>query len=76
MLTLEQVGRRLDVHRSTVVRKILAGETRAARVGNRHRVPYSEFQRFRDPKMGQRDGSFGPRVDRKNRPRLVAAAAT
>lgn len=48
MLTPEQVGRRMNMHRSTVVRKILAGEVRAVRVGNRHRIPYSEFQRFRD----------------------------
>ena len=48
MLTPEQVGRRLNMHRSSVVRKILTGEIRAVKVGNRHRIPYSEFQRFRD----------------------------
>lgn len=48
MLTPEQVGRRLNLHRSTIVRKIFAGEIRAVKVGNRHRIPYSEFQRFRD----------------------------
>lgn len=48
MLTPEQMGRRLGVHRSTIARKILAGDIRAVKVGNRHRIPYSEFQRFRD----------------------------
>lgn len=48
MLSPEQVGRRLGMHRSTVVRKILAGDIAAVKVGNRHRIPYSEFQRFRD----------------------------
>lgn len=48
MLTPDEVGRRLNMHRSTVVRKILAGEIRAVKVGNRHRIPYTEFQQFRD----------------------------
>lgn len=48
MLTPEQLGRRLGVHRSTIARKILAGEIRATKVGNRHRVPYSEFRRYRE----------------------------
>ena len=45
MLTPEQMARRIGVHRSTITRKILAGEIRAMKVGNRHRVPYLEFQR-------------------------------
>ena len=48
MLTPEQVGRRMNMHRSTVVRKISAGEIKATKVGNRHRIPYSEFLRFRE----------------------------
>jgi len=48
MLTPEQMARRLGVHRSTITRKILAGEIRAVKVGNRHRVPYSEFHRYRE----------------------------
>lgn len=48
MLTPQQIADRLGVHRSTITRKILAGEISAVRVGNRHRVPYSEFRRFRD----------------------------
>lgn len=48
MLTPAEVRRRLNLHRSTVVRRILAVEIRAVKVGNRHRIPYSEFQRFRD----------------------------
>ena len=35
-------------NQSVISSKILAGEVRAVRVGNRHRIPYSEFQRFRD----------------------------
>lgn len=53
MLTPEQMGHRLGVHRSTVVRRILAGEIHAVKVGNRHRVPYSEFLRCREEMLGE-----------------------
>ena len=47
MLTPEQVGRRMNMHRSTIVRRILSGDIQAVKVGNRHRIPYAEFDRFR-----------------------------
>lgn len=46
MLTPEQVAERLGVSRSTISRKIKAGELRAVKVGNRNRIPYEEFERF------------------------------
>ncbi|MDR0591847.1 MAG: helix-turn-helix domain-containing protein [Bifidobacteriaceae bacterium] len=47
MLTPAQVGRRLGVSRSTVTRRIAKGEIHAVMVGNRHRIPYPEYQRIR-----------------------------
>lgn len=63
MLTPEQVGRRMNMHRSTVVRKILAGEIRAVKVGNRHRIPYSEFQRFRESALDRLARVSAPDVE-------------
>lgn len=63
MLSPEQVGRRLNMHRSTVVRKILAGEIHAVKVGNRHRIPYSQFQRFRDEVLDQIARQSAPDVE-------------
>jgi excisionase family DNA binding protein len=45
MLTPAQVGRRLGLSRSTVTRRIARGEIHAVMVGNRHRIPYPEYQR-------------------------------
>ena len=60
MLTPEQMARRLGIHRSTITRKILAGEIRALKVGNRHRVPYSEFHRYREDTL---DRTSAPDVE-------------
>ncbi|WP_448071815.1 helix-turn-helix domain-containing protein [Georgenia yuyongxinii] len=46
MMTPEQVADALGVSRSTVSRKIKAGEIRAVKVGNRNRIPYDEFERY------------------------------
>lgn len=46
MLTPEQVADALGVSRSTISRKIKAGEIRAIKVGNRNRVSYDEFERY------------------------------
>ena len=46
--TAQQAAQRLNMSRSTVLRKIAAGEIRAVQVGNRHRIPYTEFTRFRE----------------------------
>lgn len=63
MLTPEQMGRRLGVHRSTIARKILAGEIRAVKVGNRHRVPYSEYQRYREGMLDTLTRASAPDVE-------------
>jgi len=63
MLTPEQMARRLGIHRSTITRKILAGEIRALRVGNRHRVPYSEFLRYREDMLDRITRASAPDVD-------------
>jgi excisionase family DNA binding protein len=52
MLTPEQVAEAMGVSRSTISRKIKAGELHAVKVGNRNRVPYEEFERFWDKTMG------------------------
>ena len=51
MLTPEQVAEAMGVSRSTISRKIKAGEIHAVKVGNRNRVPYEEFERFWDATM-------------------------
>ena len=51
MMTPEQVADTMGVSRSTISRKIKAGELRAVKVGNRNRVPYEEFERFWDATM-------------------------
>lgn len=48
MLTPQQMADRLGVNRSTISRKIAAGEISSVKVGNRHRIPYSEYQRYRE----------------------------
>lgn len=52
MLTPEQVADAMGVSRSTISRKIKAGEINAVKVGNRNRVPYEEFERFWNKTMG------------------------
>ncbi|HEY8717258.1 excisionase family DNA-binding protein [Pengzhenrongella sp.] len=51
MLTPEQVAEALGVSRSTISRKIKAGQIRAVKVGNRNRIPYEEFERYWDQVM-------------------------
>ena len=52
MMTPEQVADAMGVSRSTVSRKIKAGQLRAVKVGNRNRIPYEEFERFWRQTMG------------------------
>lgn len=52
MMTPEQVADTMGVSRSTISRKIKAGELRAVKVGNRNRIPYEEFERFWRKTMG------------------------
>lgn len=51
MLTPAQVADRLNLSRSTISRKIKAGEIRTVRVGAHHRIPLSEFYAFHDRLM-------------------------
>lgn len=46
VLTPAQVADLVGMSRSTISRKIAAGELRSMKVGNRHRIPYGEFERF------------------------------
>jgi len=41
----EEAAQRLMISRSTVCRRIADGEIKAVKVGNRHRIPYTEIQR-------------------------------
>lgn len=52
MMTPEQVADTMGVSRSTISRKIKAGELRAVKVGNRNRIPFEEFERFWRQTMG------------------------
>jgi excisionase family DNA binding protein len=51
LLTPEQIASMTGVSRSTISRKIKAGEIRAVKVGNRNRIPYDEFHRYWDDAM-------------------------
>jgi excisionase family DNA binding protein len=51
LFTPAQAARKLMVSRSTVSRRIAAGEIRAVRVGNRHRIPYAELERVWNQSM-------------------------
>ncbi|MCL2849055.1 MAG: helix-turn-helix domain-containing protein [Micrococcales bacterium] len=46
-LTPAQTAERLGLSRATVSRRIAAGEIATIKVGNRHRIPVTEYQRFR-----------------------------
>jgi len=63
MLTPEQMGRRMGIHRSTVVRKIESGQIRAVMVGTHHRIPYSEFLRFRDQGLDRMTRAVAPEIE-------------
>jgi len=46
-LTPAEMAERLGVSRTTISRRIAAGQIKALQVGNRHRVPVAEYDRFR-----------------------------
>ena len=52
MMTPAQVADAIGVSRSTISRKIAAGELRAVKVGNRNRIPFEEFERFWQATIG------------------------
>jgi excisionase family DNA binding protein len=51
MMTPAQVARGLMMSRSTVSRKIAAGEIHSVKVGNHHRIPYQEYRRVWEQTM-------------------------
>ena len=51
MVTPEEAARMLMVSRSTISRRIAAGEIRATKVGNRNRIPYAEVRRAWEQQM-------------------------
>jgi excisionase family DNA binding protein len=52
MMTPAEVARGLMMSRSTVSRKIAAGDIHSVKVGNRHRIPYQEYRRVWKQTMG------------------------
>jgi excisionase family DNA binding protein len=53
LMSTEEVARGLNVSRSTVSRRIAAGQIQSVKAGNRHRVPYQEFRRLWEESMGR-----------------------
>ncbi len=51
MMTPSEVAQGLMMSRSTVSRKIAAGEIKSVKVGNRHRIPYQEYRRVWEQTM-------------------------
>ncbi|MDR1431078.1 MAG: helix-turn-helix domain-containing protein [Propionibacteriaceae bacterium] len=51
MMTPAEVAVRLNMSRSTVSRKIAAGEIHSVMVGSHHRIPYQEFRRVWEEMM-------------------------
>ena len=49
----EQLARRLNVSRSTILRRIAADEIQAEKVGSHHRISYAEYERLWDQMMDQ-----------------------
>lgn len=52
-MTPSEVAHRLGLSTSTVSRRIKAGQIRSIKVGNRHRIPVSEYDAFRRALMDQ-----------------------
>jgi excisionase family DNA binding protein len=46
-VTPAEMAESIGVSRATIQRRILAGEIRSERRGNRHRIPLDEVERFR-----------------------------
>lgn len=47
-MTPEQMAASVGLSRTAIMRRIKNGEIRTERVGNRHRIPLAEVERFRD----------------------------
>lgn len=46
LLSPAEVAKRLDMSRSTVLRRIADGDLKATKVGTHHRIPLAEFERY------------------------------
>ncbi|MDR1189519.1 MAG: helix-turn-helix domain-containing protein [Bifidobacteriaceae bacterium] len=63
MLTPDELARRLMVSRSTISRRISAGEIKVVKVGNRNRIPYPEARRLWDEQMDAVAGLVAPDIE-------------
>lgn len=52
-LTPQQMAIELGVSRPTISRRIKNGDIRVIKVGNRNRIPVTEFERFRDSYLNE-----------------------
>lgn len=62
-LTPAQVAEHLGISRATVSRRIAAGEISAIKVGNRHRIPMAEYERFRRTLMQSMAAHFAVDIE-------------
>ena len=46
LLTPAEVAERLEMSRSTVLRRIAGGDIQATKVGTHHRIPLNEYERY------------------------------
>lgn len=51
LFTPDEAAHQLMVSRSTISRRIADGDIHSVKVGNRHRIPYSEVRRIWDQQM-------------------------
>lgn len=62
-MTPSEVAERLGISTSTVSRRIKTGEIRTIKVGNRHRIPVSEYDAFRRSLMSRMVGHYADDID-------------
>ena len=63
LLTPQDAATRLMVSRSTISRRVAAGEIRAVTIGNRHRIPYSEISRIWNEQMASVATASAPDIE-------------
>jgi excisionase family DNA binding protein len=63
MLTPAEVAAKLNMSRSTVSRKIAAGEIRSVMVGSHHRISYEEFRRVWEKQMSDMMELVAPDIE-------------
>ncbi|MGE3193842.1 MAG: helix-turn-helix domain-containing protein [Microbacteriaceae bacterium] len=62
-LTPADVAKRLNMSRSTVLRRIADGELKAVKVGTHHKVAFTEFRRFSDEMLRRMARAIGPDIE-------------